>query len=47
MDNNTRSAWFDSYIATLVQRDVKQIAELEKSYLLPQLLRILATRMVT
>ena len=39
-----RNSWYENYIATLIQRDVKQIAELEKSYLLPQLLRILAAR---
>jgi hypothetical protein len=39
-----KSEWFDGYITTMLQRDVKQIAELEKISVLPQLLRILATR---
>ncbi|MBW0176666.1 ATP-binding protein [Sediminibacterium sp.] len=39
-----RRTWFDGYITTILQRDVKQIAELEKSSLLPHLLRVLATR---
>lgn len=39
-----RRTWFDSYISTIIQRDVKQIAELEKSALLPHLLRVLASR---
>ncbi|OZA60665.1 MAG: hypothetical protein B7X75_03270, partial [Sphingobacteriales bacterium 39-40-5] len=39
-----RTIWMDSYITTILQRDVKQIAELEKSAVLPQLLRILAAR---
>lgn len=36
--------WFDSYISTLLQRDVRQIAELEKIALLPHLLRLMASR---
>lgn len=39
-----RSIWFDGYLTTILQRDVKMIAELEKTALLPNLLRILATR---
>ena len=39
-----RSIWFDGYLTTILQRDVKQIAELEKISSLPNLLRILATR---
>jgi len=36
--------WFDGYISTMLQRDVKQIAELEKISVLPHLLQILASR---
>lgn len=36
--------WFDGYITTLLQRDVRMIAELEKIAILPNLLRVLATR---
>lgn len=39
-----RGIWFDGYITTLLQRDVKMIAELEKISVLPNLLRVLATR---
>jgi len=39
-----RQIWFDSYITTILQRDVRQVAEIEKLSLLPLLLRILATR---
>lgn len=39
-----RSLWFDGYLTTILQRDVRQIAELEKISTLPNLLRILAIR---
>lgn len=39
-----RIEWFASYVTTLIQRDVKQIAEIEKATLLPQLLGLLASR---
>lgn len=39
-----RSDWFEGYLTTLLQRDVRMLAELEKITLLPTLLRILATR---
>jgi predicted AAA+ superfamily ATPase len=39
-----RSIWFDGYLTTILQRDVKLIAELEKISVLPNLLRILAIR---
>ncbi len=44
LDAAQRSTWFDGYLTTILQRDVKQIAELEKSSVLPHLLQILATR---
>ncbi len=43
-ESKERSIWFDGYLTTMLQRDVKQIAELEKISVLPNLLRILATR---
>jgi uncharacterized protein len=45
-DKNTadRGVWFDGYLTTILQRDVRLIAELEKISVLPNLLRILATR---
>ena len=39
-----RSSWFDSYITTILQRDVRTLAEIEKLSVLPNLLRILASR---
>lgn len=39
-----RGIWFDGYLATILQRDVKLLAELEKIAVLPNLLRVLATR---
>jgi predicted AAA+ superfamily ATPase len=39
-----RSIWFDGYLTTMLQRDVKQLAHLDKISSLPSLLRILATR---
>ena len=39
-----RAIWFDGYLATILQRDVKMLVELEKIALLPNLLRLLATR---
>lgn len=38
------SNWFDNYITTILQRDVRQLSELEKINLLPALLKLLATR---
>lgn len=39
-----RSIWFDGYLTTILQRDVKMLAGLEKTSALPNLLRLLATR---
>jgi len=39
-----RGIWFDGYLATILQRDVRLLAELEKISVLPNLLRILAIR---
>lgn len=39
-----RTIWFDGYLTTILQRDVRQLADLEKISVLPNLLRILATR---
>jgi uncharacterized protein len=36
--------WFDGYISTILQRDVKMLADLEKISVLPSLLRVLASR---
>lgn len=39
-----RKEWFEGYLTTILQRDVRMIAELEKIGLLPVMLRILASR---
>lgn len=39
-----RTMWFDGYLNTILQRDVKLLADLEKISVLPGLLRILAVR---
>lgn len=38
------NAWFDGYLATLLQRDVRSLARVEKITRLPNLLRVLANR---
>jgi predicted AAA+ superfamily ATPase len=43
-DDEARHIWYDSYITTILQRDVRQIADLEKMSLLPHLLNVLAAR---
>lgn len=39
-----RQAWFDSYLATILQRDVRDLAQIEGLTELPRLLRLLAAR---
>ena len=39
-----RSEWFEGYLTTILQRDVRAIAELDKISLLPVMLRVLASR---
>ena len=39
-----RMSWFDSYVTTILQRDVKEIANIEGVTRLPHLLKILASR---
>ena len=39
-----REEWFDGYLTTILQRDVRTVAELEKIGTLPRLLRVLAAR---
>lgn len=43
-DDKSRRQWFESYIMTILQRDLRQIANVEKLGILPNLLRILASR---
>lgn len=39
-----RSAWFASYISTLLQRDVRDLAQVDGLHALPNLLKLLAAR---
>lgn len=39
-----RAAWFDSYVATLLQRDVRDLAQIEGLGQLPDLIRLCAAR---
>ena len=43
-DAHERTTWFDGYITTILQRDVRALVEIEKLSILPNLLRILASR---
>ncbi len=43
-DVERRGAWFDSYVTTILQRDVRDLANIEDLASLPTLLRLLATR---
>lgn len=43
-DIHERTIWFDGYLTTILQRDVRALAEIEKLSSLPNLLRILANR---
>jgi uncharacterized protein len=42
-----RRAWFDAYLTTLLQRDVRDLANIEGLSALPSLLRLLAARAAT
>ena len=37
-----RKAWFDAYLHTIVQRDIRDLAQIDGAWQLPQLLRALA-----
>lgn len=39
-----RSAWFDSYLHAVLNRDVRELAQIEQLHELPHLLKLLATR---
>ena len=43
-NNERRRQWFESYITTILQRDVRQIADIAKLGVLPNLLKVLAGR---
>jgi uncharacterized protein len=47
LDRNShgrRKAWFDSYLTTILQRDVREIADIEGLTAMPRLLALLAAR---
>jgi len=43
-DNQVRHRWYESYLTTILQREVHQIADIAKLGVLPNLLRLLASR---
>ncbi|MEZ5548076.1 MAG: ATP-binding protein [Pseudomonadales bacterium] len=43
-NDNRRRQWFEAYITTILQRDVRQIADIAKLGVLPNLLKVLASR---
>ncbi len=43
-DAAVRATWFEGYITTILQRDLRQVADVEKAAILPALLRIVASR---
>ncbi len=44
LSDSQRKLWFEAYITTILQRDVRQIADIAKLGVLPNLLKILASR---
>lgn len=38
------NSWFDSYLTTLLQRDIRALAEIEKAHILPSMVKMIATR---
>jgi uncharacterized protein len=42
-----RSAWFDAYVQAILQRDVRDLAQIEQLTEIPNLLQLLATRSAT
>ncbi len=43
-DNESRSLWCNSYLQTILDKDVRDLAQIEKLHELPHLLELLATR---
>ncbi|MBM3610159.1 MAG: ATP-binding protein [Alphaproteobacteria bacterium] len=43
-DESERTLWFDGYLTTILQRDVRALAEIEKLGMIPNMLRVLANR---
>jgi uncharacterized protein len=43
-DDDRRAAWFASYVSTILQRDVRDLARVDALHTLPNLLKLLAAR---
>lgn len=43
-DDERRHAWFDSYLTAILQRDVRDLANIDRLFDLPRLLSLIATR---
>ena len=46
-NSSRRAAWFDSYVQSILQRDVRDLANIEQLTEIPNLLQLLATRSAT
>ncbi len=46
-DASRRQAWFDAYLTTILDRDIRDIAQIQDFTAVPRLLRLLATRSAT
>ncbi len=44
LDIRSANLWFDGYLTTLLQRDVRQLAQIENLPALPNIVKVLATR---
>ena len=44
LHGDERSTWFEGYLTTIMQRDLRTLAEIEKVTVMPRLLQILASR---
>lgn len=43
-DAEMQASWADNYLTTLVQRDIKQLADIEKISIIPNMIQLLASR---
>lgn len=44
LHGDERSTWFEGYLTTIIQRDLRTLAEIEKVTVMPRLLQVLASR---
>ena len=47
INEKRRAAWFNSYLTTIIERDVKELANIHDITVIPRLLRLLASRTST